>query len=60
MRKVTLMYVCLNSFVMKVVSLPVYVKVAHLCFAGWSSGLSVGGGGEGLWSLKGYREVVVV
>jgi len=26
-RKATLMFVCLNSFVMKVVSLPVYVNV---------------------------------
>ena len=43
MRKATLMSVCLNSFVMKVVSLSVYVNVAHLHFSGWSSGC----GGEG-------------
>ena len=36
MRKATLTSVCWNSFVIKVVSLPVYVKVAHLRLAGWS------------------------
>ena len=58
MRKVTLMYVCLNSFVMKVVSLPVYVKVAHLRLAGWSSGCS-GGRGRVVESLGECREVAV-
>ena len=51
MRKATLMSVCLNSFVMKVVSLPVFVKVAHLRFAGWSSGWWREG--EGVGSLGG-------
>ena len=41
-RKATLMSVCMNSFVMKVVSLPVYVEVAHFRLAGWFSGC--GGG----------------
>jgi hypothetical protein len=31
-------FVCLNSFVMKVVSLPVYVNVAHDCAVGFFSG----------------------
>ena len=52
MRKATLMSVCLNSFVMKVVSLPVYVKVAHLSFAGWSSDR---GRGWGLAEVSGSR-----
>ena len=42
MQKATLMSMCLYSFVMKVVSLPVYVEVAHFRLAGWFSGC--GGG----------------
>ena len=44
MRKAILKPACLKSFVMKVVSLPMYMKVAHFRFVGWSSGC--GGGGE--------------
>ena len=32
------MFVCLNSFVMRVVSLPVYVNVAQDCAVGFLSG----------------------
>ena len=59
MQKATLKSTCLNSFVMKVVSPPVYVKVAHFCLVGWSSGCG-GGRGRGRSFLVGYREGVVV
>ena len=58
-RKATLMSVRLNSFVVKVTSLAVYVKVAHLRLAGWYSGCEEGGEEKGEGSLGGYREVVV-
>jgi len=32
-RNAILMFVCLKMFVINVVSLPVYVNVAHLCFS---------------------------
>ena len=37
------MFVCLNSFVMKVVSLPVYVNVAQVRAGGFSLGVGVAG-----------------
>ena len=51
------MFVCLNSFVMKVVSLPVYVNVARDCVVGLLSGW----GGK-LWSgflVEDWEGVVV-
>ena len=38
------MLVCLNSFMMNVVSLPMYVKVAHFRFASCFSGCDGGRG----------------
>jgi hypothetical protein len=46
------MFVCLSSFVMNVVSLPVCVKVAHVCFVGCYFGWG-GGGGWGFWGSIG-------
>ena len=43
---------CLNSFVMKVVSLPVYVNVAWLCAGGIPSGRR-GGGEVDFWGRIG-------
>jgi hypothetical protein len=37
-RNAILMLVCLNKFVMRVVSFPTYVKVAHFCL--WGVALS--------------------
>ena len=54
------MFAFLNNFVIKVVSLSMYVKVAHLCVEGCvcvaavcsldvSGGCACSGGGGGLW-----------
>ena len=38
------MFVCLKSFVMNVISLSVYVNVAHVCFVWYVSGCDGGRG----------------
>ena len=50
-REAILMFVCLNSFVMKVVSLAVYVNVAEDCVVGFLSGWGGSCGVDFWWRI---------
>ena len=61
MRRVILMLAFLKMFVLKLVSLPKYVKRVHLClvFSGFWLGVAVGCLGVGCVSVCVYRELIV-